>query len=350
VAADASTPTLSARIPRPGLISGLGLVFVALLLFWLVVNAVKTPSDFFQVLLIGMTTGCVYALVALGYTLVYGILELINFAHGDVFMLGGMFTITYSTHLFGLHHGQGIAIVPIVVATLVLSMLSCGLLNAAIEFVAYRPLRGAPRLAPLITAIGVSFIIQDTGLAWKGPEYVSAPDVFPHTNLFSIGGVDYGWRKLIVVLITVPVLLGLLYLVQQTRQGKAMRATAQDKEAAAIMGINVNRTISFTFMIAGALAGAAGLIYSLYVTTVRFDQGFQLGLIAFTAAVLGGIGNLPGAVLGAVLIGLIQAFNEGLNWHAPGSDWTQSIVFSILILILVFRPEGLLGERTPEGG
>jgi len=350
VAADASAPTLSARIPRPGLISGLGLLFVGLLLFWLVVNAVKTPSDFFEVLLIGITTGCVYALVALGYTLVYGILELINFAHGDVFMLGGMFTITYATSLFGLHQGEGIAIVPIVFAVLLLSMLSCGLLNAAIEFVAYRPLRGAPRLAPLITAIGVSFIIEDIGLAWKGPNYVTAPDVFPHTKVFSIGGVDYTWNKLIVVMITVPVLLGLLYLVQQTRQGKAMRATAQDKDAAAMMGINVNRTISFTFMIAGALAGAAGLLYSLYVTTVRFDQGFQLGLIAFTAAVLGGIGNLPGAVFGAVLIGLIQSFNEGLNWHAPGSDWTQSIVFSILILILVFRPEGLLGERTPEGG
>ena len=350
MAADASAPTLSARIPRPGLISGLGLGFVVLLLFWLVVNAVKTPSDFFEVLLIGITTGCVYALVALGYTLVYGILELINFAHGDVFMLGGMFTITYATSLFGLHHGQGIVIVPIVFAVLLLSMLSCGLLNAAIEFVAYRPLRGAPRLAPLITAIGVSFIIEDVGLAWKGPNYVTAPDVFPHTKVFSIGGVDYSWNKLIVVLITIPVLLGLLYLVQQTRQGKAMRATAQDKDAAAMMGINVNRTISFTFMIAGGLAGAAGLLYSLYVTTVRFDQGFQLGLIAFTAAVLGGIGNLPGAVFGAVLIGLIQSFNEGLNWHAPGSDWTQSIVFSILILILVFRPEGLLGERTPEGG
>ena len=350
MAADASAPTLSARIPRLSLISGLGLTFVALLLLWLGINAWKKPSDFFEVLLIGITTGCVYALVALGYTLVYGILELINFAHGDVFMLGGMFTISYATGFFGLHHGQGFAIVPIVFATLVLSMLSCGVLNAVIEFVAYRPLRSAPRLAPLITAIGVSFIIEDVGLVWKGPNYVSAPDVFPRTKVFSIAGVDYTWNKLIVVLITIPVLLGLLYLVQQTRQGKAMRATAQDKDAAAMMGINVNRTISFTFLIAGSLAGAAGLLYSLYVTTVRFDQGFQLGLIAFTAAVLGGIGNLPGAVLGAVLIGLIQAFNEGLNWHAPGSDWTESIVFSILILILVFRPEGLLGERTPEGG
>jgi branched-chain amino acid transport system permease protein len=265
-------------------------------------------------------------------------------------MLGGMFTITYATHLFGLHAGQGAVIIPIVFATLLLAMISCGLINAAIEFVAYRPLRGKPRLAPLITAIGMSFVIQDVGLIWKGPNYVTAPDVFPRSKVFSVGGVDYTWNKLIVVVITIPVLLGLLYLVQRTRQGKAMRATAQDMDASAMMGINVNRTISFTFLIAGGLAGAAGLLYSLYVTTVRYDQGFQLGLIAFTAAVLGGVGNLPGAVLGAILIGLIQAFNEGLNWHAPGSDWTQSIVFSILILILVFRPEGLLGERTPEGG
>ncbi len=350
MAADASAPTLAARLPKPSVITLFGLALVAAMLFWLAVNLVKSPADFFEIFLIGITTGCVYALVALGYTLVYGILELINFAHGDVFMLGGMFSITYAVSFFGLHEGQGFAIVPIVFATLILAMLSCGLINASIEFVAYRPLRNAPRLAPLITAIGMSFIIEDVGLAWKGPNYVSAPDVFPHAKVFSIGGVDYTWNKLIVVLITVPVLLGLTYLVQQTRQGKAMRATAQDKDASAMMGINVNRTISFTFLIAGSLAGAAGLLYALYVTTVRYDQGFQLGLIAFTAAVFGGIGNLPGAVLGAILIGLIQAFNEGLNWHAPGSDWTESIVFSILILILVFRPEGLLGEQTPEGG
>ncbi len=241
-------------------------------------------------------------------------------------------------------------IAPIIIATLVLVMATCGLINATIERIAYRPLRNAPRLAPLITAIGASFIIQDIGLAWKGPNYITAPSVLPTSNVFSIGGVDYTWDKIIVVLFTVPVLLVLLYLVQRTRQGKAMRATAQDMDASAMMGIDVNRTISFTFLIAGALAGAAGVLYAFYATTVRFDQGFQLGLIAFTAAVLGGIGNLPGAVLGAILIGLIQAFNEGLNWHAPGSDWTESIVFTILILILVFRPEGLLGERTPEGG
>jgi branched-chain amino acid transport system permease protein len=350
VAADASAQTLSRRAPSISVVSALGLLFVGLLIVWLGVNFVKTPSRFVEVFLIGITNGSVYALIALGYTLVYGILELINFAHGDVFMLGGMLTITYSTAFFNLHGGQGAVIVPIIFATLVLAMLSCGLINTAIEFVAYRPLRRAPRLAPLITAIGMSFIIQDIGLAWKGPTYVNAPEVLPTHDVVSVGGIDYGWDKLIVVMITVPVLLALVWLVQRTRQGKAMRATAQDKDAAAIMGINVNRTISFTFLIAGSLAGAAGVLYALYFTTVRYDQGFQLGLIAFTAAVLGGIGNLPGAVLGAVVIGLVQAFNEGLGWHAPGSDWTQSIVFSILILILVFRPAGLLGEQTPEGG
>src|SRR5436305_3650568 len=208
-------------------------------------------------------------------------------------------------------------------------MISCGIINASIEFIAYRPLRHAPRLAPLITAIGVSFILQDIGLAWKGANFITAPDVLPHTDMFNVYGVNYGWSKFIVVGITLPVLLALLWLVQRTRQGKAMRATAQDRDAAAMMGINVNRTISFTFLIAGALAGAGGLVYALYFGQIRYDTGFALGLIAFTAAVLGGIGNLPGAVLGALCIGFIQAFNEGLLWHAPGSDWTESIVFSI---------------------
>jgi branched-chain amino acid transport system permease protein len=350
VAADATVSSPLSRLRAPSFTTALGLLFVAFIGVWLVINLIKTPADFFEVTAIGITNGCVYALVALGYTLVYGILELINFAHGDVFMLGGMFTITYSTNFFGLHHGQGAVIVPIVIATLLLTMATCGAINATIEFFAYRPLRSAPRLAPLITAIGVSFIIENVALAVWGPEYVIAPDVLPRSDVFHIGSFDYQWNKLIAVIITVPVLLGLVYLIQNTRQGKAMRATAQDKDASAMMGINVNRTISFTFLIAGALAGAAGIIYSLYFTSVKFDQGFQLGLIAFTAAVLGGIGNLPGAVLGAVLIGLLQGWNEGLNWHSPGSDWTESIVFAILILILVFRPAGLLGEQTPEGG
>jgi branched-chain amino acid transport system permease protein len=328
-----------------------GFVLVGALVAWLGVNLVKTPYDFLEITLIGVTLGAVYALVALGYTLVYGILELINFAHGDVFMLGAMMAATLTVQVFNLQDNESATKwIPVVLLALVIGMLFCGVLNATIEFIAYRPLRGAPRLAPLITAIGMSFILQNVGLAWKGSNYVPVPNILPRGNVFHVGTADYQWNKLIVLLVTVPVLVGLVYLVQQTRQGKAMRATAQDKDAAAMMGINVNRTISFTFLIAGALAGAAGLLYALYVTNVRYDQGFQLGLLAFTSAVLGGIGNLPGAVLGALCIGLIQAFNEGLNWHAPGSDWTQSIVFSILILILVFRPEGLLGERTPEGG
>jgi branched-chain amino acid transport system permease protein len=350
VAADASAPTLARRIPRPRPISAVGLALVAVLVLWLIKNFTVSPSSFIQISLIGVTTGCLYALIALGYTLVYGILELINFANGDVFMLGGMFTITYSTTFFNLHQGQGAVIIPILIVTLFMVMITCGLINAVIERVAYRPLRNAPRLAPLITAIGASFIIEDIGLIFWGPNYVPAPSVFPTSSFISIGGVDITWSMLIVYLFTVPVLLTLLWLVQRTRQGKAMRATAQDMDASAMMGIDVNRTISFTFLLAGALAGAAGFLYAYYVGSVTFGVGFQLGLIAFTAAVLGGIGNLPGAVLGGLLIGLIQAWNEGLPWHAPGSDWTESIVFSILILILVFRPEGLLGERTPEGG
>jgi branched-chain amino acid transport system permease protein len=326
------------------------LLLVALVL-WLIKNIqVDGFAYFMRIQFIGITNGAVYALVALGYTLVYGILELINFAHGDVFMLGGMFSATMILSVFNLHKGESAgSLAAAIVASLAVAMVACGLINATIERVAYRPLRGAPRLAPLITAIGMSFILQDIAIGWKGPSYIAVPQVLPTSDVFSISGVSYTWEKFVVVIVTVPVLLGLIYLVQRTKQGKAMRATAQDRDAAAMMGINVNRTISFTFLIAGGLAGAGGLVYALYFTSVRYDQGFQLGLIAFTAAVLGGIGNLPGAVLGALCIGFIQADNEGLSWHAPGSDWTQSIVFSILILILVFRPEGLLGERTPEG-
>jgi branched-chain amino acid transport system permease protein len=325
-------------------------LLLGLLVLWLGVNLVKEPSYFVTISFIGLTNGAVYALVALGYTLVYGILELINFAHGDVFMLGGLISATMLITVFGLTEQSSTgAVIVALLGSLAVAMVACGLINATIEFVAYRPLRGAPRLAPLITAIGMSFILQNVAIFFYDTGYTGVPRVLPHGQVFSVGGVTYTWDKLIVVIVTVPVLLGLMWLVLRTRQGKAMRATAQDRDAAAMMGINVNRTISFTFLLAGSLAGAAGLLYALYFSQVRYDTGFQLGLIAFTAAVLGGIGNLPGAVLGALSIGFIQAYNDGLRWHSPGSDWTQSIVFSILILILVFRPEGLLGERTPEG-
>ena len=328
-----------------------GRLLVLLLFVWLGVNLVKTPADFGILLVEGVTLGLVYGLIALGYSLVYGILELINFAHGDVFMLGSWMTLYIGVQQIGLTDSSSTGkIIWGLALTLVCAAAFCALLNAAVERIAYRPLRNAPRLAPLITAIGASFILQDVGLHQLGPAPVSLPNILPTSTVFSIGGNNYTWDHLIVALTALPVLALLVWLVQRTRQGRAMRAVAQDQEAAAMMGINVNATISFTFLIAGGLAGVAGLLYALYSTNIQFDQGFTLGLIAFTAAVLGGIGNLPGAVLGAIIIGLIQQFNEGLSWHAPGSDWTQSIVFAILILILVFRPEGLLGERTPEGG
>jgi branched-chain amino acid transport system permease protein len=187
------------------------------------------------------------------------------------------------------------------------------------------------------------------GLVWKGARPVSVPDILPHGAVFTIGGVDYTWKMFFVLCVTVPTLVGLTWLVQRTRRGKAMRAIAQDREAAAMMGIDVNRTISFTFALAGCLAGIAGVVFALDTTNITFLTGFRTGLIAFTAAVLGGIGNLTGAVVGAMLIGLTQSFTDGLSWHSPGSAWTEAVVFGILILILVFRPEGLLGEQTPEG-
>jgi branched-chain amino acid transport system permease protein len=296
-----------------------------------------------------LTNGAVYALVALGYTLVYGILLLINFAHGDVFALSGLAASTILLSWLDLSgEDSTLVVVGGILLALLVTMAFFALLNATIEFVAYRPLRNAPRLAPLITAIGVSFIVQNVALALYGVDFESGSDLIPRTNVFSIGEVQYTWNKFSVVLITIPVLVVLTWFVRSTRQGKAMRAVSQDRDASAMMGINVNRTISVTFALAGALAAVGGMLFLLQFN-MRYDTGFELGLIAFTAAVLGGIGNLTGAVFGALIIGFIQAFNEGLTWFTPGSDWTRSIVFGILIAILVFRPEGLLGERTPEG-
>jgi branched-chain amino acid transport system permease protein len=196
----------------------------------------------------------------------------------------------------------------------------------------------------------MSFILQTLAL-WKyGAREQTADNVLPDSShhVFTIGIYGYAWKNLLVVLITIPVLVALVYLVRSTRQGKAMRAVAQDTDAARMMGIDVNRTISFTFALAGVLAGAGGTLWVLWQTSTRYDLGFQLGLFAFTAAVLGGIGNLNGAALGAFIIGLLQAGNDGLSWHVPGSSWTQSVVFAVLIMILVFRPQGLLGEAVAD--
>ena len=322
---------------------------MVLIVVLLLRNFVDDPQEFINVFLIGLTTGCVYGLVALGYTLVYGILQLINFAHGDVFALCGLIASSIIADVLFLQRGDGaLVLVGGLLLTLVMTMGFGATINASIEFLAYRRVRSQSRLTMLISAVGMSFIVQNIALIIYDVNFRSSPDLIPQRNAFTIGDVSMPWDKVAVVLITIPVLMMLTWLVRSTKQGKAMRATAQDQDAAAMMGINVNRTISFTFVLAGGLAGAAGLLF-LSQFNMRYDTGFELGLIAFTAAVLGGIGNLTGAVLGALIIGFIQAFNEGLAIWTPGSDWTRSIVFGILIATLVFRPEGLLGERTPEG-
>jgi branched-chain amino acid transport system permease protein len=345
------SPGRAARLVPRTPVGWLGLLFVGLIVLWLGRNLVADPSEFFTIFFIGLTNGSVYALVALGYTLVYGILQLINFAHGDNFALGGLVASTVIVSWFGLDGDKGTAtVVAGIAVALLLATAFSSALGTTIELVAYRRLRNAPRLAALITAVGMSFILQDIGLVGWGVSFQTIDPLISNSVAFSIGGVGFQWNKLTVLALTIPVLLVLTWLVRSTKQGKAMRATSMDMDAAAMMGINVNRTISFTFALAGGLAGAGGLLYFMHFSSIRYDTGFQLGLIAFTAAVLGGIGNLSGAVLGAILIGLIEQFNEGLPLWSPGSDWTRSIVFGILIAILVFRPEGLLGERTPEGG
>ena len=305
-----------------------------------------------QELVVGITTGAIYALIALGYTMVYGIIELINFAHGDIFMIGTLISITIFSLLGITNNSQptGLTLAAVLIITCLGAMLVCALLGVAIERVAYRPLRNAPRLAPLISAIGVSLILEDVGKLWKGVNFVSFPQIFPQIN-YSLGGVSISSVNILVIVVSLVLMVGLQWMVTSTRIGRAMRAVAQDREAAALMGVNVDRIIAITFFIGAGLAGAAGFIYGLQYGSTIFIIGFQLGLIAFTAAVLGGIGNLVGAMLGGVLIGIIEAMASLIpDTVLPhgGAAWHQAIIFAILILILVFRPSGLLGQRTPE--
>ena len=309
-----------------------------------------------QILLIGIANGSIIALIALGYTLVYGIIELINFAHGDVYMIGTMLALTLLTwvpSMLGVRRASLLpdaTVVLLVLAALVVAMVGCALLNMTIERLAYRPLRRAPRLAPLISAIGVSFMLVNIGLFWKGPSPVDFPS--PHSvlelDLLVLLGIDtlifFKVKDLTVILLAVPLMFGLSLFVSRTRLGKAMRATAQDREAAAMMGININQTIALTFLLGGALAGAAGLINGTYNNTAWYLQGFRGGLMAFTAAVLGGIGNLYGAFLGGLMIGVVAAASDFLL----DPRWTQAVVFGMLILTLVFKPTGLLGEASTE--
>jgi len=311
-----------------------------------------------QLLVVGLATGAIYALIALGYTMVYGIIELINFAHGDIFMIGTLICISIFG-AFGITNSStaptGFSMVGILLLTLVGSMVLCAVLGVVIERVAYRPLRNAPRLAPLISAIGVSLILEDIGKLWKGITIVSFPQIFPNVTYY-LGPVSFSSVDILVIVVALVLMVALQWMVNSTRMGRAMRAVAQDREAAALMGVNVNRIIAVTFFIGAALAGAAALIWGLKYGSTQFTLGFQLGLFAFTAAVLGGIGNLAGAMLGGVLIGVIEALatlipdssNGGFGLPHGGSAWHVALIFLILILILVFRPSGLLGQQTPE--
>jgi branched-chain amino acid transport system permease protein len=295
----------------------------------------------------GLSNGAIWALIAVGYTLVYGIIELINFAHGDLFMLGSFVAYSMIGTIGVTTATGGLPLIFGLVLILAICMVACGTLNTMIERVAYRPLRNAPKLAPLITAVGFSFILQNVGLLWLGGSHRGVPDLIEsQTQLVTILGVPITHGDILAVAVGVPLFLFLLNFINLSRIGRAMRATAQDPQAARLMGINVDTTISFTFLLGGLMAGAAGLISALYQTDVWFFAGFTAGLTAFTAAVMGGIGNLKGAVLGGLIIGMIQQISD----NRIGTEWTPAIVFGYLVLILVFRPQGLIGEQTREAG
>lgn len=319
----------------------------------------------FQTLIIGLATGSLIALIALGYTLVYGIIELINFAHGEVFMMGAMFATTVVSWFSVTRDSSTGAIVGVLVVALVMSMIFSAAINVGIDRLAYKRLRNAPRLAPLIAAIGMSFVLQNIAIYWKGANPITPTQLLPSEfltynvlkewpilkDLFEDSRLRFMARDVVIIGVTIPLLLGLSWFVYRTRIGTAMRATAQDREAAALMGIDINRTIAVAFILGGALAGAAGMVALFYNNSARFQMGFQYGLFAFTAAVLGGIGNLTGAVVGGYLIGLIWAVSDGwLPTAIPGwgAQWTNTVIFSILVLVLVFRPAGIFGKATTE--
>jgi branched-chain amino acid transport system permease protein len=296
---------------------------------------------FTQLLVQGLTIGSFYALVALGYTMVYGIIRLINFAHGDLFMVGAFVGWSVLTPLVGahLHEHAGLA----VLAALIASLLFTGALGVAIERVAYQPLLTAPRLSILITALGVSLALENAVLIIYGPGFNTYPHLLANSGFF-VGAVHISWAQIGIIGSSLILMLALYLFVHRTYVGTAMRALAVDQDAARLMGINVERVIQLTFFIGSALAAVAGVMEGVYYTQINFFMGFLLGLRAFTAAVLGGIGNIPGAMAGGILIGLLEAFFSGYL----SSQWTDVFVFGILIAVLTVKPTGLLGERVVE--
>jgi branched-chain amino acid transport system permease protein len=292
-----------------------------------------------------LTLGAIYALVALGYTMVYGIIELINFAHGDVFMVGTFVSLSLLTSLgFSGAVTDPVLLVVLIVGVFAFTMVAMGVVGVLIERSAYRPLRNAPRLAPLITAIGVSFILQNIVQLFYGPFQTNAPQIFPTDWFIEVGTVRIPVMSFFVIGVAILMMVSLQLFIGRTRLGRAMRSTALDRDAAALMGVNINRTIAITFFIGSALAGAAGVTYGLQYGVTRFDLGFQAGLKAFTAAVLGGIGNTVGAALGGFIIGFIEVGAAVAGY----TRWGPAIVFATLVIVLVFRPAGLLGQQVGE--
>jgi branched-chain amino acid transport system permease protein len=314
---------------------------------------------FFQVVVDGVVLGFMYALIALGYTMVYGVLEFINFAHSEIFVIGAF---VGAEILLGLESSGALAVLsPVFVVLLLIfaGMLASGLAAVTLERVAYRPLRGAPRLVPLISAIGASFFLQDfirlVESLWRNTFYLNYPTLDILDKNLSLGAaVEVPLKSVLVIATALAMLLCLYLFVNKTKLGTAIRAVAQDPDAAALMGIPVNRIISLTFFVGGAMGGAAGVLFGLHYSLINPYSGFGPGLKAFTAAVLGGIGNIPGAVLGGLVLGLMEAFAASylalLTDGAFGAEYKDVFAFAVLILILIFRPKGLLGEKVREDG
>jgi branched-chain amino acid transport system permease protein len=307
-----------------------------------------------QLFVNGVTLGSLYALIAIGYSMVYGILKLLNFAHGDVYMIGAFIGYGVLTSLGG-PLSPDLALAPLILLMFLAAMLGGGALGVAVERFAYRPLRDAPRIAPLITALGVSFFLQNSALLLFGAQFRTYnnflfasdnPDAFEPGPLiepaFTISGVNVQNVQVFVVVTTATLMLLLTLLVARTRIGKAMRATSFDREAAAMMGIDVDRVIASTFFIGSLLAGAAGVMFGLLFSQIFHFMGFLAGLKGFTAAVVGGIGSIPGAMLGGLLVGLTESYAGGYL----GGQWSDLTVFGILIVVLLVRPSGLLGTRA----
>ena len=302
---------------------------------------------FLQQLINGLVLGSVYALVALGYTMVYGILNLINFAHGDVVMVGALVALTVASALAA----SGLPAPVVLALATAAAILVCVALGVTIERVAYRPLRRAPRLAPLITAIGVSILLQySAALIWS-KQYISMPDLFKH-DIYSIGGAQFTDLQAVVFLLACAVMAGLLWFIKSSRIGRAMRATEQNPEVAGLMGVDTNRIIAFTFFLGSAIGAVAGVMVVLYYGLGHYFMGFMLGLKAFTAAVLGGIGNVVGAMLGGLLLGVIESLASGyigdITGGVLGSNYRDIFAFLVLVTVLVLRPSGLLGQHTGD--